>query len=168
MTRIVIGRVVCPFGNKGELKVLPLTDWICRFLLLEGVCLERRDREPEVFEVEAVRYHARHVILKVRGVGSIDGAERLRDCVLTVSEEELPMLPPDHFWVHQVVGLEVLDEFGGHIGVVKQVIHTGANDVYIVDTPRKEVLIPATREVVKSVDVGQGRMIIRPLPGLLE
>ncbi len=168
MTRIVIGRVVSPFGNKGELKVLPLTEWICRFLLLERAYFDREDREPEVLEVESVRYHARHVMLKVRGVEDISGAERLRDSVLTVSEEELPALPPERFWVYQVVGLEVLDESGNHIGIVKQVIQTGANDVYVVNTPGKEVLIPATREVVKSVDVCQGRMIIRPLPGLLE
>jgi len=168
VTRVVIGRITSPFGARGEVKVIPETDWPCRFLLLEEATVLQDGHPPRRFVVQGVRYHAGRVILKLEGVDDMTSAGRLRGAELAVLAQERVDLPPGHYWIGDIVGMEVWLEDGERLGTVKDVLRPGANDVYVVDTGDGEVLVPATHEVVIDLDVAEGRMTIRPIPGLLD
>jgi 16S rRNA processing protein RimM len=168
VTQVVIGRITSPFGTRGEVKVLPETDWLCRFLVLEEATILREGHPPERLAVEGVRYHAGRVILKLKGVDDMTRAGGLRGAQIAVLAKERVHLPPGHYWIGDIVGMEVWLEEGERLGTVKDVLRPGANDVYVVDTGDGEVLVPATHEVVRNLDITRGRMTIRPIPGLLD
>ncbi len=168
---ITIGEIISPRGNRGELKVLPTTDFPERFRDLQGVYLAHpgEGRAPRRVAVEGAWLHRGFVVLKVKGCDDPGTAESLRGYLVQVEEEELVKLPPGHFYVFQVIGLQVYSEEGELLGKVRDILRTGSNDVYVVERPGgDELLVPGTREVVKRLDPDGGRMVIHMLPGLVE
>jgi len=161
---VAIGRIVSPFGNKGELKVLPLTDFPERFLSMKRVRLSLPDGTERTASVAGTRWHKAFLLLKIEGCDTISDAEALRDAHIVVSSEERVSLPQDSYYVDDIVGLRVLTEDGRDVGVIREVLQGPANDVY--DTGRH--LIPALKQVVVKVDLEAGVMVIRPMPGMLE
>lgn len=166
--RIAIGQVVGAHGIRGEVRVVPLTDFPERFAALKRVYLEPGG-EGEV-RVLAARPQKQQWLLQLEGVSDRSAAEKLRGVRLTVPEGELWPLPEGHVYVHQVVGLRAETEAGTAIGVVREVLRLPANDVYVVEQepPGRLLYVPATREVVRAILPAEGRMVIHPLPGLLE
>ena len=163
--RIAIGRIVVPQGIKGEVRVLPLTDFPERFSTLKRAFLAAPwDREVEV---EGARFHRGMVLLKIRGVDTRNEAERLRKADLQVEEADLVPLGEDEYYVFQLVGLQVHTEDGQALGQVADVLRTGSSDVYVVRGER-EYLIPAVKEFVVDIDLAGKRLVIRPIPGLLD
>lgn len=163
--RIAIGRIVAPQGIKGEVRVLPLTDFPERFLALKRAFLAAPwDREVEV---EGVRFHKGMVLLKIRGVDTRNEAEELRNADLRVEAEDLVPLGEGQYYVFQIIGLEVFTEDGQALGRIADVLRTGSNDVYVVRGQR-EYLIPAVKEFVAGIDLRAKTIVIRPIPGLLD
>jgi 16S rRNA processing protein RimM len=164
---LAVGLVTRAHGVKGEVAVRPLTEVESRFqpgsVLLLGPGGER------VLTVGSVRgLHHGRLLVRFREVSGRDEAEALRGQALLVdSRESPPLSEPDRFWVHQIVGLEVRTEDGRPLGRVREVLHSAANDVWVVEGDRGEVLVPAVREVVSSVDVTGGQVVIRDVAGLL-
>ncbi len=158
---LVIARVVSPQGNRGEVKAEVVTDFPERFETTSAVFVGPEHRR---YELERFRLIDGAVVLKLRGVDSIDQAEHLRGQLVEVPEEEAVSLPPDHYFWHQILGLRVVTPQGEFLGTVDEILRTGSNDVYVVHGPRGELLIPAIRQVVKSVDLARGTLTVEPMP----
>ena len=137
------------FGIRGEMKVQPLTDFPERFLQTAKVYVGDELVERRVF---GARLHQRIVILRLEGVETANDAEALRNKKLYVPASELIALPPDHYYLHDLVGLRVVHVDGTPLGVVRDVIQSAGNDLLVIQDARtgKDVLLPTVKEFVKS------------------
>jgi len=170
-TMVIIGRVLGAHGVRGEIKVLPLTDFPERFFGMKRLEVFRpAGRLIASLTVRSLRFHeAKGLFLVETGeIGDRDGAEDLKDGVVMIKASERVPLPKGSFWVDDVVGLRVVSaDTGEEIGKVEAVLQTGAHDVYSVRTPQGEVrMMPAVREVVLRILPEEGIMEVRPLEGL--
>ena len=159
---VAVGRVATAWGVSGVLKVNPLVDRRDRLARGRSVDLAGQSRT-----IETSRWHKGHVYLKLSGIDDRESAFALRERLLTIPESELEPLPEGQYYRFQLIGLAVTTTAGQPLGEVADVITTGANDVYVVRGQRGEVLVPATAEVVREIDIAAGRMLIEEMPGLL-
>jgi 16S rRNA processing protein RimM len=118
--------------------------------------------------LERVRWQGRTPILKFRDIDSREDAHRLAHAVVQIARAVIPPLPPGKFYLFEIIGLEVITDGGRPVGRIRDVLLLPANDVYVIDAPEGEILIPATREIVRDVDISRKKVVIHPLPGLLE
>jgi 16S rRNA processing protein RimM len=166
---LIIGQVIRPHGLRGELKVSVLTDDPDRFALLAEVHIGREDEEPGIWPVEGYRMDKNAVLLKLGGCDSREAAEMLRGFLIQIPREAALPLGEGEYYEHQILDLEVWTTSGEHLGVVSQIIVTGANDVYVVQNPdpsHGEILIPAIKDVVLQVDLEGGRLVVELPEGL--
>ena len=151
--------------------MFPTTDDVKRFKRLKRVTLDTgkaRDAGT-VLEIEGVKFFKQFAILKFRGIDSIEEAERYRKASLLVPRSDAVRLRKDEYFVADLIGLNVRDEDGTEIGTLKDVIETGANDVYAIDLrDGRELLLPAIKQCVLEVDVEAGFIRIHILEGLLD
>jgi 16S rRNA processing protein RimM len=159
---IAIGRILAPHALRGEVKVQPLTARAEHFAAGRTVWIEDAS-----LEVEAVRRQRAFVFLKLSGVDSIEAAEKLRGRILSLPEAELEPLSEDEYYAYEIVGLEVYDRDGAHLGKVTGLFPTGSNDVYVVRGPLGEILLPAIDDVILEVDVPGGKMVVSLMEGML-
>lgn len=164
---ISIGRVLTTQGLEGEVKVLPLTDFPERFRQLQWVYLQK-DECLEKNEISSVRFHNNFVILKFKGIDDISSAERLRNALIQIDPEQVMPLPAGHYYVYELINLPVFTEEGEFLGEVQDVFSTGSNDVYQVIHPQRgqEILLPAIKECILSIDLSRKKILVRLLPGL--
>jgi len=165
---LTVGKIICPWGVRGQIKVEPLTDDPKRFKNLPEILIEFTDSTVN-YRIESVIFLKDYYpVLKLEGINSRQEAETLRGYYIRIQRKYAVRLPKGRYFISDIIGLCVFDEFETYIGTVKDVLQTGANDVYVVKTQGKnEVLIPAIREVVKKIDLENDKMIIRPLEGML-
>jgi 16S rRNA processing protein RimM len=163
---VVVGRVIRPHGVRGELRVLPETDFPERLPML-GQAVLVADERSEAVRIEAVRLTGDAVLVKVAGIDTPEAAAAWRGAVLAVPRELAAPLPEGRHYVFEVLGLAVQTEAGEALGTVDEILRTPAHDVYVV-RGRREVFIPAVASVVLRIDTAGRRMVIRPIPGLLE
>jgi 16S rRNA processing protein RimM len=157
-----VGRIAKSHGIGGEVSVRPLSEVASRFE--PGSVLRLED--DRTLTVERSRPHRDHVLVKFEEVGDRNEADALRGSVLLVDADQAPRIEEaDRFWIHQVVGLEVVTEAGRSLGLIREVEGNPANDLWVTEGG---ALIPAVREVVVGVDLAARRVTIRELPGLLE
>lgn len=167
---VAVGRVTASQGNRGEVRVLPFTDFPQQFS--PGSRLRALKGDTESFlEVESVRQHKGFIVLGFSGIQCIDHANALRGAILEVPRRELITLPEGHYYAFEIEGLKVVTTEGRHLGKVVRVISGPANDVYEVSCEhksgrKKNVLIPAVKEIVKGVDLELGQIIVDLIPGL--
>jgi 16S rRNA processing protein RimM len=187
---LIIGQVVAPFGIKGEVKVTILTEFPDRFNKLEAVIIAppgyvsgeavgrpaassapatgfRAPKIASTINIEGVRGHKGQVLIKFEGVDNPESAELLRNYWVMVPIEQAHKLPRGAYYIYQLIGLEVYTTAGDHLGKLEEVLTTTANDVYVVRgsgiaDPAGELLVPAVKKVVKSIDVEEGRVVIVP------
>lgn len=162
---IVIGKIVGPLGTRGEVKTVVLTDFPERFAAGAELSLRLPEGAIRLVKVEAVRQHRDGLALKLAEVETRDDAEAFRNAEFTIDESELAELPEDRFYVFDLIGLNVVTDDGRELGEVTEVLQGGANDVYVTSTG---LCIPALKTVVVKIDAGEGRMVIHPVPGLLD
>ena len=120
------------------------------------------------FTVRASRPHHHRLLVWFEEVGDREAAEALRGEYLFVPAEDAPELPEGEYWPHQLLGCEVVTEEGRVLGTITDIVRSQANDVWVAAGPEGEVLVPALREVVVSVDVRERRVVVREVPGLIE
>jgi len=161
---LVVGKIVAPWGVRGEVKVAIETDFPERFSRLKRVYL---GEEATSFVLEGSRLHQRHVLLKLEGCDDRNAAEKLRGQLVQIPIEEAMPLGEDEYYIYQIVGLDVWTTKGEHLGRVSEVLFTGANDVYVVQGERGEILIPAVEDVVVEVDLAGGRLTVELMEGLI-
>lgn len=161
-----VGVISSTHGIRGEVKVFPTTDDPSRFKKLKKVLLDT-GREQLELEVQSVKFFKQFVIVKFKGIDNIDDIEKYKGKGLFVSREDAVPLDEDEYYIADLIGMEVFTE-DGRFGVVKDVMETGANEVYIVDSDdHGEVLIPAIRQCVLDVNVEEKKMLVRLLDGLI-
>ena len=165
-----VGVISSTHGIRGEVKVFPTTDDPNRFKKLKKVVLEaKRERIP--LEVQGVRFFKQFVIVKFKGIDNINDIEQYKGCALFVSREDAVALEEDEYFIADLIGMEVYTDEDPEtvFGILKDVIKTGANEVYIVESKTHgEVLIPAIRQCILSVDVQGQKMQVHLLEGLLD
>ncbi|HLZ55966.1 MAG TPA: ribosome maturation factor RimM [Ktedonosporobacter sp.] len=162
-----IGKIVAPFGIRGELKVFSLTDVPNRFASLESVHL---GSEYQRYRIVSTRpYKGDMVVLKLGGVDDANTAETLRGRDLSIPVDQLAKLPPDSYYQHDILQLRVCMMDGRELGPIVDIIVTGSNDVYVIKAAdNKQILIPAIKEVIKQIDLIRRVMYIEPMKGLLD
>jgi 16S rRNA processing protein RimM len=158
---VSIGRAVKPQGRHGEIVIQPLSDRPDRFETLSRVYVPGPAGETREMAVTSSWPHKGRWVLKLSGVDSIDDAEKLRNLELRIPEEELEALPPGSYYHHQLRGVTVVDESGRTIGVVHDLLETGAAIVLVIRDGERETLIPLAEEFVRSVDVAARRAVVR-------
>jgi len=166
---VTIGKVTAPHGVRGEVRVYPLTEFPDRFFDLARVFLCRGEGRSER-RVSRVKGLARGLfLLKLEGIDTRDEAERWRGAEVQVPRAEAVPLPPGRYYVFELVGARVVTKDGAPVGRLEDVLATAANDVFVVRSEEgREILVPAVRHVVLSIDPEEGTIVIDPIPGLLE
>lgn len=163
---IVIGEFVGPFGIHGEVKLRPLTDFPERFERTPTIYV---GDEHTAYRIEHAHMHKQLVLLQLVGVADVDAAERLRGEQVWIPASELTPLQEDQFYLHDVVGLRVQHVNGQPLGVVTDVVSTGASELFVIRDPQgKEVLLPVVKSFVKQIDFAQGTVLVDPIPGLFD
>ena len=163
-----VGVVTSTHGLKGEVKVYPTTDCAERFLSLPYVLVET-GREKQRLDIENVRFFKNLVILQFRQYHDINEILFLKGKELWIPRELGQPLLEGEYYIADLLGMQVILEDGTEFGTLRNVMETGANDVYIIDTKEHgEVLIPAIKDCILSVDVEAGIMKIHLLKGLIE
>ena len=163
-----VGVITQTLGVHGEVKVFPTTDDPERFLDLEYVFLDTGREKKKLF-IQSVKFFKQFVILKFKGINNINDIEQYKRCPLLVDRENAVELEEDEYFIADMIGMNVLTEDGELFGTLKDVIETGANDVYIINSKKHgEVLIPAIKECILDVNVKEGRMLVHLLDGLLD
>lgn len=148
-----VGHVLRPQGIKGEVKVEPLTDYIERFEELDYILLEEDSGYGRVM-IEKSRYMQDHVVLKLEGYDDRTAAEELRDQYLWIPRSMARELPGDTYFIADIIGCNVYTHKGNLLGLIKDIIRTGSNDVYVIESEHGEnILIPALKKVVRRVDI---------------
>ena len=161
---IAVGRIIGAFGVRGQVKVVPMGRSPDRFRRLKRFYVG----ETHVcYEIEHCQVRRTDALLKLKGIDTREAAVAQRYAYVYVPESEAIELPPGEYFVHQIVGLQVHTTGGEHLGAVEEVLSTGANDVYVVPGPRGEVLIPALKTVIRTIDLASGQLIVELPPGLL-
>ena len=163
-----VGIITSTHGVRGEVKVYPTTDDPRRFRRLKEVVLDT-GREKLNLEIEGVKFFKQFVILKFKGLDNINDIEKYRQKSLYVTRKNAVRLQRDEYFIADLIGLKVQDEYGTELGTVKDVIETGANDVYEVEmADGRSLLLPAIKQCILNVDVENGMMQVHVLEGLLD
>jgi len=162
---LVIGQISKAHGIHGEVSISVLTDFVERFEAMETVLVGDED-SVTLYHVESIRWHTERVLIRFAETPDRDTAESLRGLYLQIPIEEATPLEPDAYYPHQLVGLSVITDEGEILGTLAEILETGANDVYLVRGEKGEILLPATREVVVSVDLTAQQMVVHLIAGL--
>ena len=163
-----VGVITSPHGIKGEVKVFPTTDDAKRFKELKKVILDT-GKEYIPMEIEHVKFFKNMVILKFRGYDNINEIEKYKSRDLLITRDQAVDLEPDEYFITDLIGLAVVSDQGAELGILKDVLETGANDVYVVAMKDgKELMLPAIGDCILNVDLEQRRMEVHVLEGLMD
>ena len=163
-----IGVITQTHGIKGEVKVFPTTDDVKRFKRLEKVTIDSGKKRFEA-EIESVKFFKQFVILKFKGFNTIEDIQPYKQAKLLVDREHAVRLRKDEYFVADLIGTKVVSDEGTELGVMTDVIETGANDVYVVkNSEGEEILFPAIKDCVKEVDLENGVITLHVMDGLLD
>jgi len=172
---IVRGKVSTAHGIKGHVRVTLSTDFPERVLGAKELTLRLPDGSIEVRRLEKAAVYKTGLMLKLAGIDDRNAAEALRGAEVVADKSELPALADDEIYWHQLMGLTVVTVDGQEVGQITDILRTGSNDVYVTEVPsatgrgkRPGPLIPAIDDVLERVDLDTGRVIIKPMPGLLD
>lgn len=162
-----LGQIVNSYGIKGFLKVVAYTDDNTRFSKLKTIYIEKSGKLQE-YAIEEVKYNKNLVLLKLKGIDTIEQAEKFKNCYLKINRKDAIELDEDSYFLVDLIGMEVYTESGENLGKLIDVFPTGSNDVYVVKNEEgKQVLLPAIKDVIISVDVQNKKMIVNLIDGLL-
>lgn len=164
-----VGAILDTHGLRGEVKVFPTTDDASRYDDLREVELQKKDGSYLHLEVERVRYFKNLVIVKFKNYDNINDIEQYKKCNLYVTREHAVALEENEYFVADLIGLRAYSDEDEDLGTLKDVLTTGANDVYVILAPGgEELLVPAIRDCVKEVNVAEGYIRLHLLDGLRE
>ena len=159
---ITIGKIIAPWGIKGKLKVEVVTDFPQRFTPSSKIYI---NRQP--MTINSTEWHKRKAIIKLNTIDSIEDAQRLRGQPVEIHRSQVYPLPEGQYYHFQLIGLEVWTTEGELLGNVTEILTAESNDNYVVRGAKGEILIPAIEDVIKSIDLDKGRMVIEAIEGLL-
>lgn len=167
MEYLEIGQVVNIFGIKGMIKVKPFTENIKRFDKLTKIYIKKKNTEKE-YEIEEVKYHKNMVLIKLKGIDTIEEAEKLREGYLQVDRKDEEPLEEGTYYIVDMIGLEVYTDDGNILGKLEDIYNTGSNDIYVVKNEQgKQILLPAISEVIQKIDMENKKIIVHLIEGLI-
>lgn len=162
-----VGQIVNTNGLKGLLKINPFTDDITRFERLKTILVDHK-KELLEFEIESVRYQKKQALLKLKGIDTIEEAEKYREDYLKINRNKEEKLPEDTYYIVDLIGLDIYTEGGELLGKLDDIFSTGSNDVYVVkNSEGKQILLPAISDVIKNIDLEQKKIVVNLIEGLL-
>lgn len=164
---VPLGEIVATHGLDGWLKLNPFNPESAAFDSIREITLDRNGARS-THELESSNHHGRQILVKLKGVDRTEDAQKWVPSILFVDADALGALAPGQYYHHEVVGLEVYDLRGEHIGVITRTWSTAGGELYVVQGETKEFLIPAVKEIIEKVDFAAGRVIINPPEGLLD
>lgn len=155
-------------GIAGEIKVFPTTDNVERFKKLKKVYMDTGTDMLE-WEIANVKFFKNMAILKFKGINNINDIEKYKGKDLYITREQAVPLEEDEYFLCDVIGALVVTEEGTELGTVKEVLQTGANDVYVVENQgKKEILLPVIKECILDIDLEQKIVKVHLMPGLID
>ena len=161
-----VGVITQTHGIRGEVKVFPTTDDAARFKKLKKVTLDN-GKERRELEIASVKFFKNLVILKFKGIDNINDVEKYKKAPLYVTREDAVPLGENEYFIADLIGLKVISDEGEALGILDDVLQTGANDVYVVKCDNgEEILVPAIKDCVKNVDIEGNEITLHLLPGL--
>jgi 16S rRNA processing protein RimM len=165
----LIGKLVNTQGLRGEVRVIPTTDFPEERFRVGSEMYLFHDSLPQPLKLEVAsrRTHKGFEIISFKGYPSINDVEKFKGGELKVSEDQLMELEEDEFYIHQLVGCDVFTDEGEPLGKLVDVLQPGANDVWVVRGERGEILLPFIDDCIKEVDVGNKRIVCHLMEGLL-
>jgi len=162
-----IGQIVNHFGIKGMVKVNPFTDDISQFEKLKSILIVKDGKLSEV-EIEETKYSKNQVLLKLKGIDTVEEAEKYRGCYLKIARSNSKKLPKDTYFIADLLGLTVYTDENILLGKVEDIYNSGANDIYLIKSEDgKQILLPGTKEVIKQIDLEQERITVHIIKGLI-
>ncbi len=163
-----VGVISSTHGIRGEVKVYPTTDDMHRFRQLKTVILDTGG-EPMTLNIEGVKFFKNMVILKFKEFQDINEAEKYKGRDLLIRRDQAVELGPGENFIKDLVGLKVVTDTGEDFGVLKDILQTGANDVYVIAGKNgKEYLFPSIRECILDVNLGKKEITVHIMDGLLD
>lgn len=177
MDYALVGQIINTHGIKGEVKVRVLMDQVDDFISFESYHLfhdaegKRPVEDPGMLRIEKARPHKLDLIVSFQSIEDLDQAEAYKGLFLAVPAGKLPQLAEGRYYRRDIVGLKVEDLRGRRLGRIEDIIETGAHDVYVVKKDPLdpgELLIPNIEELVKEIDLEEGKMTVQLMDGLLE
>ena len=164
--RFQVGVITSTHGIKGEVKVFPTTDDAKRFKKNMELILDT-GKDELLLTVETVKFFKQFVILKFKGIDNINDIEKYKTKSLYVTRANAVRLKKDEYFIADLLGMEVWEDTEEKLGTLKDVIETGANDVYVISLENeKELLVPAIKECILNVDIENRKMVIHVMEGL--
>ncbi len=161
-----VGVITQTHGLKGEVKVFPTTDDPMRYKSLKDVIVDT-GKEKIDMEISSVRFQKNLVIVKFKGIDDINDIEKYKKSEIYVTRENAVPLEENEYYIADLIGLKVYSDEDEELGQIKDVLQTGANDVYIIKKAGAEdLLIPAIKDCIKEVNIEEGTMLVHLLPGL--
>ncbi|MFC0558629.1 ribosome maturation factor RimM [Halalkalibacter alkalisediminis] len=167
-----VGKIVNTHGVRGEIRVISSTDFAEeRYAIGTELMIKHEGSKEEILVV--VRHHRKHKnfdLLQFENYHSINEVERFKGATLYVSEEQLEELEEGEFYYHEIIGCKVITESGEELGKIKEIIETGANDVWVIQRTGagKDILIPYIEDVVKEIDIEEKVIHIHVMEGLID
>ena len=163
-----VGVITSPHGLKGEVKVFPTTDDATRFKNLKKCIIRTKKQEFEV-EKNTCKFFKNMVILSFKEFTDINQVEGLRQAEIYVSREDAVPLQEDEYYIADVLDMDIVDESDNKLGTLKDVMQTGANDVFVVETVNeKELLLPVIKDCVLNIDYDNKKIVVRLMKGMLD
>lgn len=164
--KLEIGQIVNTKGLKGELRVNSFSEDSNRFETIDTILLKIK-KEYKEYKIEKVGYSKNQVILKLKGIDTIEQAELLKNVYIYIYRKQLGELPEGTYYIADLIGLDVVTIDGEKIGIVDDIFSTGSNDVYVVkDDLGKQKLLPAIDDVLKDIDIENGKIVVNLIEGL--
>lgn len=168
MDYMYIGRVANTHGVRGDIKVFPTTDDKKRFEKLKKITIEDARGNDAEYHIIGIKYVNKFVVLNLKEIEDMDSALRLKQGIVKIDKKYALPLEKDEYYVQDLVGLEVVDEDENKLGMLREVLHTGSNDVYIIDLEDGgEVLIPAIKKCILKINMKKRVMKVHVLEGLM-
>ena len=133
---------------------------------VEEVYVGSGKRETDLKKVKNIKINKKHFLLELEGVEDVDAASALVGCQVLIPSDKLERLSEGEYYWRDIIGLEVITEDGEILGRIENVFSTGSNDVYVCTGGEREILLPAIADVIRKIDIKNGRMVVRLLEGL--
>lgn len=165
--RLEVGQIVNTFGIKGFVKIYPYVDDISRFDNLKKVHIKSKNNDEEL-QIEEVKYQKNMVLVKFKGIETVENAEKLRNSFVEIDRADAIPLEEGQYFIADLLGLEVFLDTGEKLGVLEDIYNTGSSDIYVVKNELgKQFLLPYIDEVIKQINLEEGKIIVHIIEGLI-
>ena len=165
--RLEVGQIVNTFGIKGFVKIYPYVNDISRFDDLKTVYVKLKKQESKL-EIEEVKYQKNMILIKFKGIETVEQAELLRNSYIEIDRSQAIPLEKDEYFIADLLGLDVYLDTGEKLGILDDIYNTGGSDIYVVKNELgKQFLLPYIDDVVKNIDLENGKITVHIIDGLI-